>query len=207
MIRDMHRAYFCPTAASCDNRAALAICNTDDRMNGNERPKAIQLIDSHTVDNEAEKAQLLANHLDDPKTTATETVSHNYVNSLLMLWCPPQDCDPYLLLHAHDSEVFENVLVDTRVSVEMLINLSNCWETTFSICHVCYNLIDEAWEMLFDWKTLIVWDTLIVWKIMVCKGEILHPSVILLGKAFWLVSYLINAFSSKNSGLTMVPLV
>ncbi|KAK7329431.1 hypothetical protein VNO77_23600 [Canavalia gladiata] len=51
-----------------DSRAVLATCNTDGRMNGNERLKAIQLTDSHTVDNETERVQLLANHPDDPKT-------------------------------------------------------------------------------------------------------------------------------------------
>ncbi|TKY72611.1 phosphatase 2C 40 [Spatholobus suberectus] len=51
-----------------DSRAVLATCSTDNRMNGNERLKAIQLTDSHTVDNEAERARLLADHPDDPKT-------------------------------------------------------------------------------------------------------------------------------------------
>ena len=51
-----------------DSRAVLATCSTGNEMNGNERLKAIQLTDSHTVDNEAERAQLLANHPDDPKT-------------------------------------------------------------------------------------------------------------------------------------------
>lgn len=51
-----------------DSRAVLATCSTDDRMNKNvERLKAIQLTDSHTVDNEAERAKLLADHPDDPK--------------------------------------------------------------------------------------------------------------------------------------------
>ncbi|XP_061370547.1 probable protein phosphatase 2C 40 isoform X2 [Gastrolobium bilobum] len=51
-----------------DSRAVLATCGTDDRLNGIESLKAIQLTDSHTLDNEAERAQLLANHPDDPKT-------------------------------------------------------------------------------------------------------------------------------------------
>ncbi|XP_052736852.1 probable protein phosphatase 2C 40 isoform X1 [Vigna angularis] len=51
-----------------DSRAVLATCCTDNRMNGNERLKAIQLTDCHTVDNEAERARVLADHPDDPKT-------------------------------------------------------------------------------------------------------------------------------------------
>ncbi|KAJ1407642.1 PPM-type phosphatase domain [Sesbania bispinosa] len=51
-----------------DSRAVLATHSTDDIMNENERLKAIQLTDSHTVDNETEKAKLLASHPNDPKT-------------------------------------------------------------------------------------------------------------------------------------------
>ncbi|XP_027335679.1 probable protein phosphatase 2C 40 isoform X2 [Abrus precatorius] len=51
-----------------DSRAVLATRNTDGRMNENEILKAIQLTDNHTVDNEAERARLLASHPDDPKT-------------------------------------------------------------------------------------------------------------------------------------------
>ena len=50
-----------------DSRAVLATGSMDGRMSSNERMKAIQLTDSHTVDNEAERAQLLASHPDDPK--------------------------------------------------------------------------------------------------------------------------------------------
>lgn len=57
-----------------DSRAVLATRCTDDGRNGNERLKAIQLTDSHTVDNEAERAQLLASHPDDPKTIVSGRV-------------------------------------------------------------------------------------------------------------------------------------
>ncbi|KAI4345424.1 hypothetical protein L6164_012550 [Bauhinia variegata] len=48
-----------------DSRAVLATSSTGD---GNERLKAIQLTESHTVENEAERARLLAEHPDDPMT-------------------------------------------------------------------------------------------------------------------------------------------
>ncbi|RDY01071.1 putative protein phosphatase 2C 40, partial [Mucuna pruriens] len=57
-----------------DSRAVLATCNADNRMNANERLNAIQLTDSHTVDNEAERARLLADHPDDPKTVVAGKV-------------------------------------------------------------------------------------------------------------------------------------
>ncbi|GAU33762.1 hypothetical protein TSUD_393240 [Trifolium subterraneum] len=57
-----------------DSRAVLATCSTSNGMNGNERLKAIQLTDSHTVDNEDERTQLLANHPDDPKTIVSGRV-------------------------------------------------------------------------------------------------------------------------------------
>ncbi|XP_057757720.1 probable protein phosphatase 2C 40 [Arachis stenosperma] len=51
-----------------DSRAVLATCSMDGGMSGKERRmKAIQLTDIHTVDNGAERAQLLAGHPDDPK--------------------------------------------------------------------------------------------------------------------------------------------
>ncbi|XP_061349127.1 probable protein phosphatase 2C 40 isoform X3 [Gastrolobium bilobum] len=50
-----------------DSRAVLATCSTGDRMNKSERLNAIQLTDSHTVDNETERVRLLADHPDDPK--------------------------------------------------------------------------------------------------------------------------------------------
>ncbi|KAL2339038.1 hypothetical protein Fmac_013484 [Flemingia macrophylla] len=50
-----------------DSRAVLATCGTGDRMNKSERLKAIQLTDNHTVDNEVERARLLADHPDEPK--------------------------------------------------------------------------------------------------------------------------------------------
>ncbi|KAF1891218.1 hypothetical protein Lal_00001360 [Lupinus albus] len=49
-----------------DSRAVLATYSTCDKMNGNKRMKAVQLTDSHTVDNEVERAELLAGHPDDP---------------------------------------------------------------------------------------------------------------------------------------------
>ncbi|CAK8531711.1 unnamed protein product [Lathyrus sativus] len=51
-----------------DSRAVLATCSTGNVMNGSERLRAIQLTDSHTVDNDSERARLLAEHPDDPKT-------------------------------------------------------------------------------------------------------------------------------------------
>ncbi|GAU11156.1 hypothetical protein TSUD_197800 [Trifolium subterraneum] len=50
-----------------DSRAVLATCSSGDGMNKSERLKAIQLTDSHTVDNEAERTRLVADHPDDPK--------------------------------------------------------------------------------------------------------------------------------------------
>lgn len=46
-----------------DSRAVLATCGE-----GNERLKAIQLTESHTCDNEIERAQLMDDHPDDPTT-------------------------------------------------------------------------------------------------------------------------------------------
>ncbi|CAJ2653903.1 unnamed protein product [Trifolium pratense] len=50
-----------------DSRAVLATCSSGNRMNKSERLEAIQLTDSHTVDNEAERTRLVADHPDDPK--------------------------------------------------------------------------------------------------------------------------------------------
>ncbi|CAI8610641.1 unnamed protein product [Vicia faba] len=50
-----------------DSRAVLATCSNSDRTNKSEKLKAIQLTDNHTVDNEAERARLMAEHPDDPK--------------------------------------------------------------------------------------------------------------------------------------------
>ncbi|KAI4317595.1 hypothetical protein L6164_025456 [Bauhinia variegata] len=49
-----------------DSRAVLATCSRGDKIDGKERLKAIQLTESHTVENEAERARLLAEHPDDP---------------------------------------------------------------------------------------------------------------------------------------------
>lgn len=49
-----------------DSRAVLATDGEAGDMSGNARLKAIQLTDSHTVDNEVEKNQLLCDHPDDP---------------------------------------------------------------------------------------------------------------------------------------------
>ncbi|XP_019419981.1 PREDICTED: probable protein phosphatase 2C 40 isoform X2 [Lupinus angustifolius] len=49
-----------------DSRAVLATYSTCDKMNGNKRMGAVQLTDSHTVDNEVERAELLVSHPDDP---------------------------------------------------------------------------------------------------------------------------------------------
>ncbi|AES91864.2 putative protein-serine/threonine phosphatase [Medicago truncatula] len=50
-----------------DSRAVLATCSNGDNMNQSEKLNAIQLTDSHTVENEAERARLLAEHPDDHK--------------------------------------------------------------------------------------------------------------------------------------------
>jgi len=50
-----------------DSRAVLATSITGYRMDTKERLKAIQLTDNHTVDNEVERARLLAEHPDDPR--------------------------------------------------------------------------------------------------------------------------------------------
>ncbi|XP_059632727.1 probable protein phosphatase 2C 40 [Cornus florida] len=51
-----------------DSRAVLATYVEDVDMNENRRLQAIQLTDSHTVDNEVERTQLLCDHPDDPTT-------------------------------------------------------------------------------------------------------------------------------------------
>ncbi|RDX70283.1 putative protein phosphatase 2C 40 [Mucuna pruriens] len=50
-----------------DSRAVLATCSTGERMNKSGRLKTIQLTDNHTVENEVERARLLADHPDDSK--------------------------------------------------------------------------------------------------------------------------------------------
>lgn len=50
-----------------DSRAVLATYSNGDRMHNSDRLEAIQLTDNHTVDNEAERARLMAEHPDDPK--------------------------------------------------------------------------------------------------------------------------------------------
>ncbi|XP_028751603.1 probable protein phosphatase 2C 40 [Neltuma alba] len=55
-----------------DSRAVLA--TSDCESNGDGKLKAIQLTDSHTVENEAERAQLLADHPDDPMTIVSGRV-------------------------------------------------------------------------------------------------------------------------------------
>lgn len=51
-----------------DSRAVLATTGESEDMCSNERLKAIQLTDSHTVDNEVEKTKLQCEHPDDPMT-------------------------------------------------------------------------------------------------------------------------------------------
>ncbi|ERN02174.1 probable protein phosphatase 2C 40 isoform X2 [Amborella trichopoda] len=51
-----------------DSRAVLATKSQVDHEDENKVLKAIQLTDSHTVDNEKERMQLLADHCDDPVT-------------------------------------------------------------------------------------------------------------------------------------------
>ncbi|KAL5983800.1 hypothetical protein ACLOJK_017892 [Asimina triloba] len=52
-----------------DSRAVLATkMNADDGMDGTEHVEAVQLTDSHTINNEVERMQLLCDHPDDPST-------------------------------------------------------------------------------------------------------------------------------------------
>lgn len=51
-----------------DSRAVLATFDADMDVDENKTLKAVQLTDSHTVDNETEKTQLLYDHPDDPAT-------------------------------------------------------------------------------------------------------------------------------------------
>ncbi|PQQ14170.1 putative protein phosphatase 2C 40 [Prunus yedoensis var. nudiflora] len=51
-----------------DARAVLATYGDGDFINGSERLKAIQLTDSHTVDDEGERMRVLCDHPDDPMT-------------------------------------------------------------------------------------------------------------------------------------------
>ncbi|KAF5752207.1 Phosphatase 2C family protein isoform 1 [Tripterygium wilfordii] len=57
-----------------DSRAVLATYNDGNEKSENERLKAIQLTDSHTVDNDAERAQLLSDHPDDQMTIVSGKV-------------------------------------------------------------------------------------------------------------------------------------
>jgi serine/threonine protein phosphatase PrpC len=54
-----------------DSRALLA---TYGENNGNEKLKAVQLTESHTVDTEIERAKLVSEHPDDPMTLVAEKV-------------------------------------------------------------------------------------------------------------------------------------
>ena len=51
-----------------DSRAVLATYGDGYLMSGSERLKAIQLTDSHTVDDESERMRVLCEHPDDPMT-------------------------------------------------------------------------------------------------------------------------------------------
>ncbi|CAI9776237.1 unnamed protein product [Fraxinus pennsylvanica] len=51
-----------------DSRTVLATYIEGIEMNGSEGPQAVQLTDSHTVDNEVERTRLLLDHPDDPST-------------------------------------------------------------------------------------------------------------------------------------------
>ncbi|PON88316.1 Protein phosphatase [Trema orientale] len=51
-----------------DSRAVLATDREDNDMNGSKKLKAIQLTESHTVDDEAERTRILCEHPDDPMT-------------------------------------------------------------------------------------------------------------------------------------------
>ncbi|CAN6551384.1 unnamed protein product [Malus baccata var. baccata] len=57
-----------------DSRAVLATYGDDYLMSGSERFKAIQLTDSHTVDDESERMRVLCEHPDDPMTVVAGKV-------------------------------------------------------------------------------------------------------------------------------------
>ncbi|KAJ0936810.1 putative protein-serine/threonine phosphatase [Helianthus annuus] len=52
----------------CDSRAVLATDDDEKKIDEFKGLKAVQLTDSHTVDNEVERNQILSEHPDDPKT-------------------------------------------------------------------------------------------------------------------------------------------
>ncbi|VVA16797.1 PREDICTED: probable phosphatase 2C [Prunus dulcis] len=79
-----------------DSRAVLATYGDGDFMNGSERLKAIQLTDSHTVDDEGERMRVLCDHPDDPMTIVagrvkgklkvTRAFGVGYLKKLLILF-------------------------------------------------------------------------------------------------------------------------
>ncbi|XP_061362746.1 helicase-like transcription factor CHR28 isoform X2 [Gastrolobium bilobum] len=72
---------------------------------------------------------------------AAGTVNQNYANILLMLLRLRQACDHPLLVKDYDSDPVgkDSVEMAKRLPREMLVNLFNCLETTFAICHVCHD--------------------------------------------------------------------
>lgn len=57
-----------------DSRAVLATYREGNGMSGNEKLKAIQLTESHTVENEVERTRLVSDHPDDPMTVVAGKV-------------------------------------------------------------------------------------------------------------------------------------
>ncbi|KAK9988170.1 hypothetical protein SO802_028409 [Lithocarpus litseifolius] len=70
---------------------------------------------------------------------AAGTVNQNYANILLMLLCLRQACGHPFLVKDYNSDSVGKVSVEMakRVPRDMLINLLDCLEMSFAICHVC----------------------------------------------------------------------
>ncbi|XP_042966159.1 helicase-like transcription factor CHR28 isoform X1 [Carya illinoinensis] len=74
---------------------------------------------------------------------AAGTVNQNYANILLMLLRLRQACDhPFLVKdYKSDSVGKDSLEMAKKLPRDMLINLLNCLETSFAICHVCNYLM------------------------------------------------------------------
>ncbi|KAL2341759.1 hypothetical protein Fmac_009699 [Flemingia macrophylla] len=94
---------------------------TDNRLSGTEKLKAIQLTDSHTVDNEAERARLLADYPDDPNSIWESEGKTKGILRVRDLTSPPYiSSDPSLNVHKiSDSDQF--VIVATKFLIEELV--------------------------------------------------------------------------------------
>ncbi|KAJ1400167.1 Zinc finger, RING-type [Sesbania bispinosa] len=70
---------------------------------------------------------------------AAGTVNQNYANILLMLLRLRQACDHPLLVKDYDSDHVgkDSIEMAKKLPRDLLINLFNCLEATFAICHVC----------------------------------------------------------------------